>query len=100
MDKFGKLQLKESQEGLDDAEMKMIIGGYVDYGSHVISSSSCTPLGGVCQGACPDYEYQTSTAGGGHSFGSKPRYCVPTNHVDGPAVSCICATKDATAPWG
>lgn len=106
MDKFGKLQLNESQEILDDTEMKMIVGGYVNYGGHVVDYGGCTPAGGTCQGSCPDYEYQVyigGAVGSAYTYGSMPRYCVPLNHVTNsiggsPAISCVCATKDATTP--
>lgn len=100
MDRFGKLQLKESQKILDDSEMKMIIGGYINYGGHVIDSPSCIAPFGTCQGACPDYEYKVIGSGGQAIYASMPRYCVSLSHPTGPALGCICATKDATAPWG
>lgn len=98
MKNLGKLKLNDQQQIMQEDEIKAIIGGweYSDYGGHVIDYSGCTPIAGICQGSCPDFTYTDSM----QIPRSMPRYCVPLNHVNGPAVSCVCATKDATAPWG
>ena len=96
MGSLGKSKLNDSQRVMQDDEMKAVIGGYTDYGGHVVDYGGCTPDAGVCQGSCPDFTYNDSKG----IPRSMPRYCVPLNHVNGPAVSCVCATKDATGPWG
>lgn len=88
MKKLSRLKLHNSQEVLNDSEMKMIRGGGYENYDYLSVESSCSASGGYCGGICSTVSVPTSIWGSVHVY---ERECITlTTRNDGYALNCIC----------
>lgn len=91
MKKLSRLKLHNSQEVLNDSEMKMIRGGYSGYEnySHISAESSCNGINGKCNGQCSTVESYDPLK---NTMRFYERTCVTGSfRGDGYVLNCLCA---------